>query len=313
MRISLLQAINYVKSGQVVAVPTETVYGLAAGIEQGQSIEQIFRLKGRPLANPLIIHMADVRDIQAYVTTFPPGFEALAEAFWPGAMTCILPAQTSRVPSLVRAGLPTAGFRIPALELTHHLLQSTGPLVMPSANLSGRPSATSPQHVEEDFGSSFPVLEGGMCLKGIESTILAYQEEKWVIARLGALAPELFQQVLGYLPPILEKVNASQPLCPGQLFRHYAPRAKLFLGHSADLAKTSFILGFRERTYPAGKRILLLGSLTNPHEVAENLYRVLRHLDQEGAETAWIDMDFPREGLWQTLVERLSRAAEKLS
>jgi L-threonylcarbamoyladenylate synthase len=307
MRITLLQAIAMLRSGQVLAVPTETVYGLAACLTQPVTIERIFTLKGRPRANPLIIHVADWHEICHYTTHYPPGFEALAQTFWPGALTCILPVH-SKVPSIVRAGLPTAGFRVPDLALTRQLLQETGPLVMPSANLSGRPSATRPEHVEEDFGIDFPVLDGGICSKGVESTILFYQEPEWVVVRLGALAPEVFESVLGYQPRFVQKKEGAQPLCPGQLFRHYAPRARLILGGAAAIAEARFVLGFKERRYPVNKRIILLGSLSQPEEVAENLYQALRQLDQEGAAQAWVDMDFPRQGLWQTIAERLMRA-----
>lgn len=310
MRISLLEATSLLRAGQVIGVPTETVYGLAACLDQPAAIDHIFTLKGRPRANPLIIHLADWRDLYQYVIDFPSGFEALAKTFWPGSLTCILPVH-SGIPSIVRAGLPTAGFRVPDLELTRKLIQQTGPLVMPSANLSGRPSATKPEHVEEDFGKDFPVLDGGSCSKGLESTILLYQEKEWVIVRLGALAPEMFIPVLGYQPHFIQQKKGEQPLSPGQLFKHYAPRARLILGDAQGLAESSFVLGFKERNYPSDKRIIFLGSLYNPEEVAEHLYQALRQLDQEEANQAWVDMDFPSEGLWQTIAERLTRAGEK--
>lgn len=310
MRVSLLQAIELLRSGNVVAVPTETVYGLAACLNQPSTIEKIFALKNRPRANPLIIHVDDWRGISPFVLDYPPGFEALARTFWPGSLTCILPVQPF-VPSIVRAGLSTAGFRVPDLLLTRQLIQSTGPLVMPSANLSGRPSATRPEHVEEDFGVNFPVLDGGVCSKGVESTILLYQQPEWVIVRLGALPGEKFVSVLGYEPRFLQKEEgAAQPLCPGQFFRHYAPKARLILGDRAAFLEAPFILGFEERFYPENKRVISFGSLSAPEEVAENLYQVLRQLDQEGASLAWVDMDFPREGLWKTIAERLIRAGE---
>lgn len=309
MRISLEQASNYLKSGHVVAVPTETVYGLAASLNHPAAIDKIFSLKGRPRANPLIIHVANRRDIDSYAIEYPPDFELLAQTFWPGSLTLILPVNSS-VPELARAGLPTAGFRIPAFDLTLSLLKATGPLVMPSANLSGRPSATSPEHVEEDFGVEFPVLDGGLCPKGIESTILLFQDAQWEVARLGAIAPEMLASVLGYLPRVIQKKSEHAPLCPGQLYRHYAPRAHLFLGDPAALPSAPFVIGFKERIYPRGKRVILLGSLFKPEEVAENLYKALRQLDQEHSQAAWVDMDFPRDGLWQTIAERLMRAGE---
>lgn len=311
MRISLSQAISLLRSGQVVAVPTETVYGLAACLDQPAAIERIFALKRRPKANPLIIHVTNMEGTKPYVTQYPPKFAELSKTFWPGSLTCILPV-TANVPEVVRAGLSTAGFRVPDLQLTRELIKETGPLVMPSANLSGRPSATSPEHVEHDFGIYFPVLDGGACPKGVESTILLYQEEEWVIVRLGALPPEAFVEVLGYEPRVVKKTEGSQPLCPGQLFRHYAPKARLILGDREEIEDSHFILGFKERPYPKDKRVIILGSLSDPEEVAENLYRALRQLDEDGATKAWVDMDFPREGLWQTIAERLNRAGESL-
>lgn len=310
MRLSLEQIAAYLQGGNVAAVPTETVYGLAACLHAPHAIEEIFALKGRPLANPLIIHVADRREIADYVRDFPPHFGALAEAFWPGPMTLILPVN-QRVPSIARAGLPTAGFRIPSHSLTQALLKTTGPLVMPSANLSGKPSATRPEHVEEDFGIDLPLLDGGICLKGLESTILLYQEPQWVIARLGAIAAETFQTFLGYCPQLLSKEKNQVPLCPGQLYRHYAPRAHLYLGNPLDLPVASFVIGFKERTYPTDKKILYIGSLSAPQHCAENLYHTLRQLDLEEASSAWVDMDFPCEGLWHTIAERLMRAGEK--
>jgi len=189
---------------------------------------------------------------------------------------------------------------------------------MPSANLSGKPSATRPEHVEEDFGLQFPVLDGGICSKGLESTILMHLSQtnessqmnnEWVILRLGSLPPEAFADIFGYVPRFIQKAEGVHPLCPGQLFRHYAPRARLILGDVNAQSDAQFILGFKERSYPRDKRVIILGSLGNPDEVAENLYDTLRQLDAEGAAEVWVDTDFPRCGLWQTIAERLFRAS----
>lgn len=312
MRISFSESIHLLQRGDVVAVPTETVYGLAASLDSETAIDSIFTLKNRPLTNPLIIHVANLDQIEKFVVDYPPSFDLLAHHFWPGSLTCIL-SVNRHVSSKICAGLPTAAFRIPALELTRSLLTATGPLVMPSANLSGRPSATRPEHIEEDFGQNFPILDGGICEKGVESTILLYQKGEWVIVRLGALQSELFAPVLGYIPRYVQKSNEVQPICPGQHFRHYAPKAHLYLGNVSDLAVSPFILGFRERNYPQGKKVILLGSVNNEREVAENLYQALRQLDHEKASHVWVDMDFPRDGLWQTIAERLTRAGERYS
>lgn len=305
MRITVEKALELLGRGHVVALPTETVYGLAASIYHPKGIEQIYTLKKRPSSNPLIIHVASTKNIQDYAKSLPLQFNELAKTFWPGPLTLILPVYTDLIPHVVRAGLPTAGFRIPNHPLTLEILKKSGPLVMPSANISGSPSSTDAEHVENDFGIDFPVVDGGACLQGLESTILYYDEDKWVIGRMGAITPEVLQKVLGY-KPTLSKGHAK-PICPGSHFRHYAPKAKLLL---KDAGEAPVILGFSDKTYRKGARVIIMGSLEKPEEVAENLYRVLRQLDQEHISSAWVDMDFPRDGLWQTIAERLQRAAE---
>jgi len=311
MRVTLEQACDLLKSGLVIAVPTETVYGLAASIDFPNAIQDIFRLKGRPADNPLIVHAASVEEVAEYVREKPPHFEKLASSFWPGPMTLILPVIEEEVPAVARAGLPTAAFRVPVHPLTLQLLQETGPLVMPSANLSGKPSATSAQHVEEDFGSGFSVLDGGSCQKGMESTILCWKGSEWVIIRLGALPPEAFFPVLGYLPQVNLGGNGQQerPLCPGQLYRHYAPNAKLTLLESIPQERQGVVIGFSDRTYPKGCRLYPLGSSKDPEAAAHQLYAVLRQLDADGIQEAMVDMNFPAQGLWLTLRERLQKAA----
>lgn len=301
MRLTLEEAAQRLKE-DVVAIPTETVYGLAASLFCPSAIDKIFSLKKRPRVNPLIIHLAEIREIENWIESLPPDFDKLAQ-LWPGPLTLVLPARIDKIPDAVRADLPTAAFRIPALQLTRDLLKKTGPLVVPSANLSGRPSATEPAHVEHDFGVDFPVLDGGQTEKGLESTILGFSASSWEILRQGALPPEHFLSVLGYVPA-LAAVDPEHPTCPGQLFRHYAPQAKLVTSGPAEA-----ILGFIERTYALP--LIPLGSLTNPEEVAHNLYQALRRLDEQHLHTVRLDLDFPVTGLWATIRERLLRAASK--
>lgn len=310
MRISIEQAAKLLKTGNVVAVPTETVYGLGASLDSPSAIKQIFILKGRPSSNPLIVHLAEATAILDYTSKIPEGFMALAKAFWPGPLTLVLEAQIEKIPDSVRAGLPTAAFRVPRHPITRQLLHLTGPLVMPSANLSGTPSATSVEHVEVDFGQNFPVLEGPNSDVGVESTILIFIEERWHIIRQGALPPSAFERVLGYVPPLREIENNVAPLCPGQLFRHYAPKAQLILSKTCDLAEGNTIIGYCDRVYSESNHILSLGHSTDPNAIAENLYAILRSLDALGVATALVDVDIPREGLYATILERLSKAAE---
>lgn len=308
MRISLQQANHLLQKGKIVAVPTETVYGLAASLNHPHAIDQIFLRKGRPSNNPLIVHLANSNHLNMYAHSLPADTEKLIAAFWPGPLTLVLQANRSLIPENVRAGLPTAAFRTPSHPLIQQLLESSGPLVMPSANLSGKPSATHWEHVEADFGKEFPVLDGGACQHGLESTILHHSQDNWQVIRVGTVTPEELLPVLGYLPQVVAPNEKSVPICPGQLYRHYAPKAQLHLCSSAVLCR-GVVLGFPERVYPHATRMIPLGTLSNPSSVAEKLYAILRQLDEENISEASIDMELPSNGLWVTIAERLSRAA----
>ena len=310
MRLSTSEAAHLLNNSHVVAIPTETVYGLAASLRHLTAIENVFTLKGRPANNPLIIHLSHADQLSVYVHELPAGFELLAKAFWPGPMTLVLPIDENTIPEKVCAGLSTAAFRIPQHPVAREVIELTGPLVMPSANLSGRPSATSAGHVEEDFGIDFPVVDGGLCARGLESTILIYKDGRWCIIRQGALPAEAFQPVLGYLPTV-EGVNSKAPLCPGQLYRHYAPKARLHLIKDLSLVD-GVVLGYVEHghRYPSRASLVVLGSLAAPEQVAESLYKALRQLDTDGVSEAWVDIDVPEDGLWKTILERLTKAAQ---
>lgn len=315
MHVTLEKAAELLKAGKVVGVPTETVYGLAASISSPQGIANIFSLKRRPANNPLIVHLANAEQLNAFVAVLPEGAPALAKAFWPGPLTLVVPVKSAAVPEMARAGLQTSAFRVPAHPLAHALLERAGPLLMPSANLSGRPSSTCACHVEADFGEDFPVLDGGDCRQGVESTIVVWREGEWLIVRLGALSPEAFLPVLGYCPRVVEagKGEQSAPLCPGQLYRHYAPKAKLGPVEAIPSGDTGVILGFEDRNYPRGCRVISLGVSSTPEEAAHRLYAALRQLDEEGIEQAWVDMDVPNSGLWLTVKERLRKASQSPS
>ncbi len=306
MRITIDEALALFLHDEVVAIPTETVYGLAAPITSSKAIEKVFSLKRRPSSNPLILHVKNAAECAKYTASLLPHFEALTECFWPGPLTLIVPVKTELVPSIARAGLSTCGFRMPLHALTQELLERCPPLVAPSANLSGRPSGTKPEHIEADFGISFPILDGGISVLGLESTILAFQEGRWRLARQGALSQEALHSVLGYTPTYLQ-VN-EKPICPGQLFRHYAPNTRLLLSENAI---GDYIVGFSDRSYPEAKKVFSLGSSSSAEQVAKNLYDTLRKLDLETIAEASVDMNIPSDGLWSTIRERLIRAANQ--
>jgi L-threonylcarbamoyladenylate synthase len=311
MKIAISQAISLLQSGEVVALPTETVYGLAAFLLQPSAIEKIYSLKRRPSSNPLIVHVGSAEKSLSFAKSTPPGFFSLAEYFWPGPLTIILPVCESTVPSVARSGLSTCAFRVPKHPIAQEILSSLSAFVAPSANISGRPSATRAEHVVHDFGPLLPIIDGGECSFGLESTILAFGSDRWEVARLGAISPEALSFVLGYVPS-LAPVIAKKPLCPGQAFTHYSPNARLtlsFLSYASCPNKKEVVVGFTEKSYVGAKKCFLLGSLQNPEEAAFRLFDVLRSLDTEGITEAWVDMQVPRSGLWLSIVERLSKAA----
>lgn len=310
MFVTLERAQEILASGGVVAVPTETVYGLAASISHPEAIQKIFLLKGRPPNNPLITHLASPKQASGFVRSFPKDFDRLAEAFWPGPLTLVVPVIEESLSPMIRAGLPTAAFRVPNHPMARELIRRTGPLVMPSANISGKPSSTRAEHVESDFGKDFPVIDGGCSEKGIESTILICEEGRWKIGRLGGISAEQIGAILGYFPDIPTAEAVERPLCPGQLYRHYAPNAALSLETEIPEG-CSVIIGFAGRKYPASKRVKILGGIDDPQQAAQQLYQTLRELDEEGIASAWVDSDFPEMGLWASIRERLEKAARK--
>lgn len=307
MRVSLEQAARILSGGGVVAVPTETVYGLAASLSNSAAIQHIFTLKGRPSDNPLITHLSSADLVKEYAKKLPPHFTEIVERFWPGPLTIVLEADQKKIPSIVRAGLPTAAFRVPNHPLAKSLLEMTGPLVMPSANLSGRPSSTKREHVEIDFGSEFPVVDGGECVAGLESTILIFTDQEWKVIRLGSIPPSSFKDVLGYEPSV-PQVNRKAPLCPGQMYRHYSPQCHLHLVKVIPAEYTGAVVGFEDRVYPNEIYLYSLGISSDPYQAAHRLYDVLRYLDQRGEQEAFVDIDFPEKDLWITLLERLNKA-----
>lgn len=312
MRISEEEAVARLIRGEVVAIPTETVYGLAASLSHPAAIEAIFSLKGRPANNPLIVHLANSIDpmqaLSYYVSEQVEGLEKLVKQFWPGPLTLVLPVHETLIPTLARARLPTAAFRLPLHPTAQRILAHTGPLVAPSANRSGCPSSTSVAHVETDFGPFFPVVDGGSCASGVESTILIAHAGRWQVGRLGAIAPEAFAPLLGYVPEY--SVSTDTVCCPGQHYRHYAPRAQLILGDAEDTDQV-VVVGFSDRVYKNAKRLFCLGTSEDAAGCLNRLYHTLRLLDDEKIPLAWVDMRLPNTGLFRTLRERLIRAAQK--
>lgn len=299
----LSRAADLLAAGEVVAIPTETVYGLAGDARNPVAVARIYQAKGRPAFNPLIVHVPDLAGARD-IADVSPEAERLARAFWPGALTLVLPLRAGAgIAALVTAGLPTVAIRVPAHPVAQALLRLTGPLAAPSANASGRVSPTSAAHVLDPDGGLdgriAAVLDGGPCPVGIESAIVGWPGGRATLLRPGGIPAETIAAALGHA---LDSHHAdpAAPNAPGQLTSHYAPRAALRLNvRDPDPSETHLAFG------SAGPFSLSpTGDLT---EAACRLFDTLRRADREGRPIAVAPI--PDRGLGAAINDRLRRAA----
>ena len=291
------------RAGGLVAFPTETVYGLGADATNGRAVASIFVAKGRPHFNPLIVHVKDLEQAKEFAV-FSSLAEELAQAFWPGALTLVLPRREDcRLSLLVSAGLDTVALRAPSHPVVQRLIAEAGvPLAAPSANPSGRVSATQAAHVEEGFrGKLDMILDGGPTLLGIESTVIGFEEDRPVLLRPGAVPREAIEKIAGPLATPAHGAIAS----PGRLASHYAPRATLRL-NAREAAENEALLAFGPDV-PAARRMLNLSPSGDLSEAAANLFAMLRALDEQADAIAV--MPIPSGGLGEAINDRLTRAA----
>ncbi|HVY19889.1 MAG TPA: L-threonylcarbamoyladenylate synthase [Bauldia sp.] len=300
---AVAEAAGLLRAGELVAMPTETVYGLAADATNARAVAGIFAAKGRPRFNPLIVHVPDAAAAQSIVT-FTDEAARLAAAFWPGPLTLVLPRRGDAViADLVTAGLPTIAIRVPSHPVAQALLQETGrPLAAPSANRSGHVSATTAQHVAADFADAVAmVLDAGPSPVGIESTIVGLAGTPTLL-RAGGLARADIEKALG-MP--LAVPAAGVIAAPGMLASHYAPDAALRL-NAKSVMPGEALLAFGEP--PPGAVVTVnLSPTRDLREAAANLFAALRALDAEADAIAV--MPIPNEGLGEAINDRLQRAA----
>lgn len=305
-------ASEFLKKGQLVAIPTETVYGLAANALDTTAVAGIFEAKNRPVFDPLIIHTFSVSKAHDYVKSFPQPLLKLADAYWPGPLTLLL-EKKEIVPDLVTSGLERVAVRVPNHALTLDLLKSIDfPLAAPSANPFGYVSPTTPEHVNKQLGDKVAyVLDGGYCEVGIESTIVGMEEDKVCVYRLGGLAIEEIEKVVGEVE--LKINSSSNPTAPGQLKSHYAPMKQLVLGdvnENLKHYKNAAVIYFGEHNFKGMQNEYNLSPTKNLKEAAANLFSALRKMDESNA--AIILCDFlPEGGLGRAINDRLKRAAVK--
>jgi L-threonylcarbamoyladenylate synthase len=318
---TIARAARLLRDGELVSFPTETVYGLGADARNAAAVQRIFAAKKRPADHPLIVHIAAASVLPRWARSIPPGARALADAFWPGPLTLILP-RAQDVGDVVTGGQDRVGVRVPGHPVAQELLAKFASIggegiAAPSANRFGHISATTAQHVADDFGEEIAlILDGGPCRHGIESTIVAFTDGEATLLRPGALSVEDLARVLGHP---LRPAGAGAPRAPGTLATHYAPRTPARLMPSPELAAA-----LAQLAHPGAHIVVLAHSVAQPpdfegtwfdapsHDTAyaQQLYANLRALDALAADEIWIEA--PPDGPeWHAVRDRLRRAAER--
>jgi len=307
-------AASVLKLGGLVAIPTETVYGLGANALDPRAVARIFAAKERPFFDPLIVHLADVSWWPRVVLDFPPVAEQLAKRFWPGPLTMVLP-KVAAIPDIVTSGMPTVAIRVPDHPLTREVLRLADvPVAAPSANLFGRLSPTTAEHVARQLGDRVDlILDGGPCRVGLESTILQFHGDEVVCLRPGGVPLEEIENLIGPVGRIAPQAyDEERPAAPGMLASHYAPRTKLMIVNEVPVTpptpRTGLLLlqpNTRAENYEFIEALSHSGDLI---EAASNFFQALHRLDQQGLDLI-LATPFPDTGLGRALNDRLRRAA----
>ena len=312
--IDIEKAKQILQTDGLVALPTETVYGLAANALHKEAVLKIFEAKERPHFDPLIIHTNSIEKIKLWVNDFPLWAQQLANAFWPGPLTLLLPKKNI-IPDLVTSGLPQVAVRIPNHKLTLQLLENLDfPLAAPSANPFGYVSPTTAAHVEAQLKNKVDyILDGGVCDVGIESTIVGFENNAITIYRLGGLAIEDIEQIVGKVNVQIN--HSSNPTAPGMLKSHYAPKKPLFIGDVDDFIKNNStkkigVISFCKDYHVAKNHSKILSPTSDLKEAAHNLFSAIRELDDSDVEVI-IAEKFPDNFLGRAINDRLQRAAAK--
>ncbi|NLL62933.1 MAG: threonylcarbamoyl-AMP synthase [Ruminococcaceae bacterium] len=320
------EAGRILRNGGLVGIPTETVYGLAANALSSEAVLKIFEAKGRPDDNPLIVHIANLDEIDDLVAYVPPVVYDLAKAFWPGPLTIVL-EKSDIIPNEVTAGLDTVAIRMPNHKVAQEIIREAGvPLAAPSANTSGRPSPTTAQHVMEDMdGRIDAVIDGGPCSVGVESTVITLCTRKPKLLRPGKITPEEISKVLGTEIEIDDAVfgeilDGEIPTSPGMKYKHYSPKANViivdadsddfrnYVNLKAEKGKVAAIV-FDEESKGFNCDILFFGKEEDDLAHANTLFSNLRKCDELGVDTVFVHCP-SAEGIGFAVINRLLRAAD---
>ena len=323
------EAAQLIRRGELVAFPTETVYGLGADALNPQASKKIYAAKGRPSDNPLIVHIAKFEDLEDIAKKVPQEAKKLADAFWPGPLTMIVD-KNEKVPYETTGGMDTVAIRMPDHPVALELIRQSGCLIAaPSANTSGRPSPTLAEHVAEDLGGRIPmILDGGEVGIGIESTIIDLTEKIPMILRPGYITKEMLEAVIGTVktdPGIIAADSTKKPKAPGMKYRHYAPKANLMLIDGAKCAVVDKINELTDAMHSEGKKVgiigtdetvasyrgdmvLSIGAREDEDAIARHLYKLLREFDEADVDVIYSE-SFATPRIGQAIMNRLLKAA----
>ncbi len=307
----LHKATDLLLKGEVVAIPTETVYGLAASIESNEGLKKIFALKERPFFDPLIVHVANFKQAATLTTDWLPLADYLARVFWPGPFTIVLP-KASHVDPLITSGLDTVAIRYPAHPLAQELIHLVGPLAAPSANMFGHTSPTQPKHVQSEFpGANLLIVDGGTCEVGVESTVVSIDAEHVRILRPGAVTEEMIQAALRKWSHPVAVSRGSSQASPGSLKHHYMPKIPLVIVEPQKTASLAAELRLRiqNETGKPAQNAVELKLNDDPAIAARELYSEMRKISESGADCIYVVNRSDRQGMWSAIWDRLSRAA----
>lgn len=307
------KAARLLRQGKLVAIPTETVYGLAGNAFNEEAVLSIFETKDRPHFDPLIVHSSSAEWVKQHVAEIPPIAATLMEEFWPGPLTLVLPKKKI-VPDVVTSGLDNVAVRVPRHSMAHNLLQLLDfPLAAPSANPFGYVSPTTAQHVNDQLGDRIEyILDGGPTTVGLESTIIGFEEGAPIVYRLGGLSVDVIEDIIGPVEVALNQ--SSDPKAPGMLKSHYAPGKPLHFGNPGELisefeGKRIGFLGFMTRLeFLPPNRQLLLSPHGDLHEAAVNLFAFMRQFEKMPIDLILAER-LPEIGLGKAINDRLRRAA----
>lgn len=316
MTNEIKKAVSLLQQGNVVAIPTETVYGLAANAFDDDAVAQIFEIKNRPLFNPLIVHIKSNTYLNNIAKNIPPIAFELAKQFWPGALTLVL-EKRANISDIVTGGKNTVGIRVPSHPIALTLLEELDfPLAAPSANPFGYISPTTSEHVRKQLGDKIPyILEGGSCSRGIESTIIGFENNKPILYRVGAISKEEIQKCIGILE--IKNTASASPQAPGMINKHYSPKTKFIV--SDDISKSieenkncnaGFLLFKNENQLLPPHKYMELSSNKNLEQAAKNLYAAMHQLDAMNFDVIFAEK-LPDKELGITINDRLYRAQEE--